>query len=346
MPPGLQNTEAKARHAASKLIASFDQDVSATVREDRRQLALRLAPQVRQRDIDEWHRTGAIKQRITVPEMLADACVKLLQNAPLTVNIEPHIWFAHKNKSTTISNFWERMFVKGGGYASPRENAEELMFGYQDQNRSVTFQRGGQTHTVNVGQEISSLGGSGGLDGSTGVPLNPNFVGSIRPKSSAVNYSLATCGAAPDYGRSHFVLRYALRFNATYTHRDAFGVERREQVSTWHNLYRTLCYVADYVLLAILARARDPLDVPMFPPSYLTSHGGDGSKGSQYIEAAVHADIDLRRDIECLRIANAELNNKTTGDPLTKKVWTVKGSTMRKNMLDFANRNGIKVVYF
>lgn len=345
MPPGLQNSEAKARHAASKLITSFHQDVSGSVRQDRNTLALRLGQLVQQRDIDEWHRKGGPRSRTTVAEMLADNCVELLKNAPLTVNIEPHIWFAKANKSTSLSNFWERMAVKGGGYAAPREDAEEMMFGYQDENRSVTFQRGGQSHTVNVGKDLSKFGNSMGLNMTTGVPYNPNFVGAMRPKSSAVNYSLAKYGAAPDYGRSHFVLRYAMRFNATYTHRDAFGVERREQVSTWHNLYRTLSHVADYVLVAILERSRAPHDEPLYPPSYLKSSGGDGSKGSQYIEAAVHADIDLRRDIECLRIANMELHDKQTGDPITNKIWTVKGSTMRKHLRDFARRNHIRVVY-
>jgi hypothetical protein len=334
-----------ARHAASQLITSFHQDVSASVAQDRHAVALRLGEHVREADIDAWHRRGGPNGTNTVPEMLADACVDLLKDAPLTINIEPHIWFAGRNRSRTITNFWERMSVKGAGYAAPREDAEERMFGYQDQGRSVTFQRGGQSHTVNVGNEISRYGGSMGLDPSTGVPTNPRFVGSMRPKSSAVNYSLAKYGAAPDYGRSHFVLRYPLRFNATYTHRDAFGVERRDQVSTWHNLYRTLRHVADYVLLAILERSRAPDAPPDYPPSYLKSGGGDGSKGSQYIEAAVHADIDLRRDVECLRVANIELNDKQTGDPKTNKIWTVKGSTMRRNLLDFARRNGIQVVY-
>lgn len=346
MPHGLQNSEAKARHAASKLITAFHQDVSSAVRADREALALRLGPLVRQGDITAWQMQGGPQQGITVAEMLADACVALLQNAPLTINIEPHIWFAKANKSTSISNFWERMAVKGGGYAAPREEAEELMFGYQDEGREVTFERGGETHTVNVGEGISRHGNSMGLNMDTGVPYNPQFVPSMRPKSSAVNYALAQCGAAPDYGRSHFVLRYAMRFNATYTHRDAFGVERREQVSTWHNLYRTLRYVADYVLVAILERTRAPHDVPMFPPSYLKSSGGDGSKGSQYIEAAVHADIDMRRDIECLRVASIELTDKRTGDPKANKTWTVKGSTMRKNLLAFARRNQIRVVQF
>ena len=203
-----------ARYASSLLVSALDVDRTSTRDADRDRAALKLGEFVTSQDVTRWQNVSGPQSRITVPEMMADECVKVLQTAPITLNFEPYKWFAQPLTKNNVLSIWNLIESKPPGYANFREGAEKTIFGFDDVSKSVKG--------VNIGVEIAKYGSTGGM--SEGKPSNPDFVPEARPKYAAINFTWALCGAAPDYGLSHLILANYVRFNCTFTHRDSFGV--------------------------------------------------------------------------------------------------------------------------
>ncbi|MBX7103746.1 MAG: hypothetical protein K1X57_06680 [Gemmataceae bacterium] len=340
------NEDARVRLAASNLVGVMDNKSSQHKDKDSKAAALRIGKFVNGRDIKEWQDWGGVKKGISVPEMMLDKCIKLLQDAPLTLNIEPYKFFGAPVAGTKIQSIWHRLRSKGPGYGDFRENAEKIMFDYDTGDMSV--------NGVDVGGDIRKYGSTAGL-GPNGQPRSNTFVADMRPKYAAVNFTWAKFGAACTYGMSHFVFKNYLRFNATYAPRDSFGVESQLQCGTYFNLAPILVHCAEYVLKQILdtARTRVPPGGPPDPPNapifyHEINKGGDNAKGSEYIEALLHCDIVFSRDVEKIRIARQEIADKSTADPVTLKRFTVTKKTMEKNIKAFAKQHnlGTAIEYF
>jgi hypothetical protein len=191
--------------------------------------------------------------------------------------------------------------------------------------------------------------------GANGQPRSHSFIADMRPKYAAVNFTWATCGAACTYGLSHFVLKDYLRLNAVYCPRDSFGIESRSQLGTYFNMAPILVHCAEYVLKQICASARNrtppgpPAPIPAMPTLYYEKDkGGDGAKGSEYIEAILHTEVIFKRDVQEVRISRQEISDKTTGDPKTGKQWTVKKKTIEKNLEAFLKQHSLRgaLTYF
>jgi hypothetical protein len=344
--PVNEKIAARARLTGTHVVAVTDAAAAARKGADYAKAAERLAAFVTDADVKRWHQKGGPKKGFTVPEMLLEDCVKVLQDAPLTINIEPHKFFGSKVAGDKVQSIWNRLRSKAPGYGDARETAEQLMFAYDDGDQQV----GG----VNVGQAIRLYGGTQGL-GADGQPRSGTFVADMRPKYAGVNFTWATCGAACAYGLSHFVLKSYLRLNAVFAPRDSFGVESRSQLGTYFNMYPVLAHCAEYVLAQILGSARNrvppgaPSPVPQKPVMYYEQDkGGDNSKGSEYIEAILHTEVIFGRDVESLRIAHSEVKDTTSGDPSSGKIWTVKKTTIQKNIDAFAKQHNLRgaLTYF
>ena len=91
--------------------------------------------------------------------MLAEECIAVLQQAPLTINIEPYKFFGAKVKGNKVQSIWNRLRSKDPGYANFREGVENMMFGYMDEE----FGQGESIGDVNVSKEIGKYGGTQGL---------------------------------------------------------------------------------------------------------------------------------------------------------------------------------------
>ncbi|GAP37599.1 DUF3626 domain-containing protein [Piscinibacter sakaiensis] len=344
MATGNGNDLARARLAGSNLVGLTHERSSKFKKEAAREASLRIGELLKQADIRVWQDTGLVQKGISAADYWLQQCILVLQQAPLTINIEPFKFFGAAVSGDRVQSIWNRLRSKGPGYTDFREGAEQTMFGYDDGDGTV--------NGVNVGQDIKKYGSTGGM-GANGQPRSHSFVGDMRPKYAGVNFSWASCGAACTYGMSHFVLKDYLRMNAAYAPRDSFGVESRSQIGSFFNLEPILANCATYVLEQIMqsARTRVPPGPPANPPVmpiffHEKAKGGDGSKGSDYIEAILHTEVVFGRDVEVLRIARQEVRDTKTGDPIKNKTWTVKKATIEKNIKAFSKQHGVKVEYF
>ncbi len=335
----------KSRLAATHVVSVVDKLAASRKGIDYATAITRLAELINDDDIDRWHSSGAIRKKISVVEMMVEDCVKVLQDAPLTINFEPYKFFGSKVGGDKFQSIWHRLRSKQPGYGDLRNEAETLMFGYDKEDQEVDG--------VKVGLEISKYGK---VDlGPDGQPRSHSFVADIRPKYAAVNFTWATSGSAPLYGLSHFVLKDYLRFNAAFSPHDSFNVKSSSEIGSYFNLYPILANCADFVLKQILISAR--LRTPPGPPSVIpdrpiASHeidkGGYGTPGLCYVEAMLNSDVVFSRDVKLVRVANIELLDKSTADPVTLKRFTVKGSTIKKNLKAFLSQHNLKtaVEYF
>ncbi len=335
---------ALARLAGTNLVAVTDELAGKSKSADYKKAMERIFPLLTDPYLAKWHSWGGVKKGVSAAEYWLAQCILVLQQAPLTINVEPFKFFGSKVAGDKVQSIWNRLRSKGPGYADVREQAENTMFGYEDDVQMVG--------TVNVGTEIKKYGATAGL-GANGQPRSNTFVADLRPKYAGVNFTWAVCGAACTYGMSHFVLKDYLRLNASYAPRDSFGVESRSQIGSYFNITPVLVHCAKYVLKQILETALNrlppggPPNPPVMPTFYHeTAKGGDNSKGSDYIEAILHTEVVFNRDVEKLRIARQEVRDTKTGDVLTQKTWTVKKATIEKNIKAFAKQHKVTVEYF
>jgi hypothetical protein len=336
----LQTNIVKGRLAATHLVSFIDEVAASRKGIDYVATVKRLAPWINDSDINRWHSSNSIKKHISVAEMLAEECVKVLQDAPLTINFEPYKLFEHKVKGDRVQSVWSRLSSKVQGYGDVRDQAENLMFGYDKGDHVVSG--------LDVGKEIRGYGSRVGL-GPDGRPKIKSFVADMRPKYAAVNFTWATDGAACLYGQSHFVLKNHLRFNTVFSPYDSFNVSDRNQLGTYFQMYPVLANCADFVLKQILesGRNRVPPSAPNVVPSRpIQAHeedkGGYGTPGMTYIEAILHTDVVFSRDVQYVRVANSEMRDKRTADSDGRSnLRTVRMTTMEKNLRIFLEHHNL-----
>lgn len=116
-----------------------------------------------------------------------------------------------------------------------------------------------------------------------------------RPKYAALNPTTSALGGADgsSYGGSAFVLNDAVRSRMTLTPDDSFLYHDPETVGTFDHL--------DHVLLARI-RAKPAAAQELFQTILAHARGDRGdTPGFDYLEAQVHGDVDINRDVAYIR---------------------------------------------
>jgi hypothetical protein len=232
--------------------------------------------------------------------------VELLRTAPLT-----HGFSASKMFSTTwdigekMQNCWHLNLGSG-----MRERTEAHLFRYD--GAKATPQMKTYAH--------------GGKD-------SPTFSANTRPFYASLNYSRAKFGGSSGWGKTHFVMKQVLIFNATFTYADSFDVEsgHKDQgyklLGNYHNVYPIINNVraggkdsdgADYydVLKSMIDHALGRKAKP-----------DEEFDGKQYVEAQIPGDILFSRDIEIVCVSSSE-------HPAT--------SAVGKNLAKFAAKHNLR----
>ena len=135
--------------------------------------------------------------------------VELLRAAPLTHGFPPNVVFASGHDiGARLKNCWHLNLGSG-----IRERPEPHLFRYDAPNATPqmqTFSSGGQS--------------------------SPTFEANTRPFYAALNYSRAKWGGSSRYGKTHFILKNHMRFNATFLSEDSFGVESHHKADSVKHL--------------------------------------------------------------------------------------------------------------
>jgi hypothetical protein len=254
---------------------------------------------------------------------LLDRMLKRLEDAPLTININAGHWFLSDIKSNEFLNTWERvdrnLGGKGAAYDRSRERVEQNLFHYGEPGRlaaSVPDAAAGRIKEYGDSAERTFEAPFGGYKAGD-KPKLPKCPG-MRPRYAALNYANCLRGGAGNqaYGYSQFVLRTYLRFNATYTHCDSFGVAMKvsevtqqvDELCAFHNLRPLIIYATNGVLEELKKAVDDPMRRPI-----------EVLEGKHYIEAQLHGDVLFDRDIECLRVCLSELEAASRSEAKAKR---------------------------
>ncbi|WP_175470654.1 DUF3626 domain-containing protein [Pedobacter hartonius] len=211
--------------------------------------------------------------------------IKTLRDAELTLNFESDVYWRH-----LLTNSWRNYYQVNpltieDSYIVSRDNAEERLFNYSSAGMDLIPQ--------GVTDRIRSFGS---LDSGNNLSFTP----SIRPKYAALNYAKDRYGPANHYGNSYFVLKEHVKHNCTFTDRDSFHVTDEQghpenHVANYHNLHRLIIHMSSDKL--------KKLDE--------VSHGNYSASGipDGYIEAQIHGDVVVIRDVEKMCIDYFELRS-------------------------------------
>lgn len=115
---------------------------------------------------------------------------------------------------------------------------------------------------------------------------------SLRPKYGAINFKGHDFGAAPrnDYGMSYMVLNKEVKNSTTLTLGDSFNMEGGPYLATKIGVQALVHKISEG-----MGAYDKMLDESLYNP------------GETYIEAQIHQDIDIRKDVSEIVISTAEL---------------------------------------
>ncbi|WP_245599889.1 DUF3626 domain-containing protein [Paenibacillus harenae] len=150
----------------------------------------------------------------------------------------------------------------------------------------------------------------------------PGALPSERPKYGAFNVMKYADGASPRFGSCHFRLRSAVSERCTFTFGDSHaGPEHKGTIGSFEPLLAALLEAVENTGEAL---GMPNLDIPLLidfllKPGHGAGNGPSGKLGralDDYIEAQVHGDIALGRDVEAL-VADPSFQGTKTGEQLS-----------------------------
>jgi hypothetical protein len=235
--------------------------------------------------------------------------VELLRSAPLTHGFPPNVVFANSHDiGERLKNCWHLNMGSGN-----RERTETHLFRYDAANATPQMQ------TYSAGGQRSAT-------------FQPN----TRPFYAALNYSRATWGGSSRYGKTHFILKNHMRFNATFLSEDSFGVESNykadsvKHLSNYHNVYPLILDVRAGRKDSQNADICDILKSIIDHALGLKQPPNEEFTGSEYIEAQIPGDILIGRDIEKVVVYTPDVP---------------RGSKVGKNIDKFAAKHCLLIKY-
>lgn len=208
--------------------------------------------------------------------------VALLRAAPLTHGFNPAIVFGDGNDpGDRMKNCWHLNLGSGN-----RERTEKNLFRYDG---------------VGSTPQMQTLSHDG--------KASPTFQPNTRPFYAALNYSRAKFGGSSGYGKTHFILKDHLRFNATFLSEDSFGVDNKHKANSfrhlanYHNVYPLIIDVkagadGSFDILKSLIDCALGLKAPP----------DEEFDGRSYIEAQIPGDILFSRDVEKIVVNGADVS--------------------------------------
>lgn len=235
---------------------------------------------------------------------IREKVVALLREAPLTHGFPPNIIFAEGNDpGEGMKNCWHLNLGSGN-----RERTETNLFRYDAPTATPQMQ------TLSHG-------------GNKSATFQPN----TRPFYAALNYSRARFGGSSGYGKTHFILKNHMRFNATFLSEDSFGVDNKHKAASvrhlanFHNVYPLIIdvHAGEAGSFDILKSMID-CALGLRPPP------DEEFDGAQYVEAQIPGDILFARDVEKVVVF--------VGD-------VPRGSKVAKRIEKFAAKNCMLIKY-
>jgi hypothetical protein len=265
-------------------------------------------------------------------EELLAALSLLLENAPLTININGKKWFEDPNESKSYTQMFEvsKLTIEGRVRDVAKPTQSGLPSTRDDFERYKLLKLSPDSlpqHGKFFGGSALRFGDTGGLKPKQGglvyVPNNTNFVGASRPRYAAVNYSNSPNGAVGAlYGRSCFVLHDWLKDKATFCAGDSFA--------GWVDPTK---FCNKKTMGALIAWAPDPIlehlvDVYLGQarPSIRDYVAND--PGKYFIEAHLYQEVEFKTCVKALHLSVSEAGKYLRN---------------RKHALEFCNDNGIKI---
>jgi len=289
-----EREKAMGRLAASDVASLLDSDITSTIKMDEIQAMLRIM--------------SVLNVMPTMAEIVQRQLVRHLQNADLTINFKG-LEFFQRLTGPEFTNTFARN-DNGPGYMTPRDQAEEKLFDY-----SNTKGRTGKPAVQGVLNRIRTFG-------SYTSGTNPTFRHESRPKYAALNFSGSTNGPAKLYGKSYMVMKEYIKHNCTFTDKDSFGfindADAGSKVANFHNLHRLIINMDERKLRALYNAATGN-----------TLPNANVGGMTDYIEAQLHANVMLNRDVAKMCVSRSEAQTEE----------------LRKNYEGFTKKLGIQLVY-
>jgi len=245
-----------------------------------------------------------------------DGMIQKLQDSELIIHFRPADLFRG-----VLTNSYQNLFERSpqGSGISDREYVEDRLFEYSSIDSTIESIMGTNTNARDVIDRISKAGNyqRGG---------NPSFDPSIRPKYAAINlFDLRGVPSLTMYGHSYLVLKDYVKHRCTFTDGDSL-LPGQPGLSNMLHMGALLNGLEDAVLDAL----------------YLKSRGEDIDSSNTLIthylmEAQIHSEILLNRDVAKIYLCNFELNQGNQEDNM--QILKGIGSFLGKN-------KGITVEYF
>jgi len=298
--------------ASREATSAVDPDIGSRHGKEKMMARKLILAKLRQYE-SEYRRLPVITEHGGIGDAAARAVrrrvVNLLRNAPLTHGFKVDTIFSNTDDlGDKMKNCWH---LKLGG--SLRERAEERLFQYSGPLATDQMKK------YSAGGEKSDT-----------------FHANTRPFYAALNYSNAKYGGSSSYGKTHLVMKHIMRFNATFTYCDSFGVtsthtdNSQQMLANYHNMYP--------IILNVMRGERsksnpsqNDADILKSMIDYaleLKSAPDEEFGGSHYVEAQIPGDIVYSRDIEKVVVASAEVNL---------------GSQAGKNFKKFCKKHNLKI---
>lgn len=292
-----------------------DKDISERHHAEKHQARLRIAAKLAQhwasyKTLPALQKVGYVANgKLTTDgaRHVRSLVVKLLRAAPLTHGFDPKVWFGTTSDvGDRMKNCWHLNLGSGR-----REKTETSLFRYD--HARATPQMTTHAH---------------------GGKASASFEAATRPFYAALNYARARHGGSSGWGKTHLVLKDHLRFNATFTCVDSFGIEAKHADKSWqhlanyHNPYPILIGVSDGAPDSTNVPTCDVLKSMIDHATGLSQPPAEEFDGRQYVEAQIPGDILFARDV--LRV-------------VVDRVTVPPDSTHGKRCKAFARQHGLLI---
>jgi hypothetical protein len=260
----------------------------------------------------------------------------------LTINFKAPNWFYNKNPYKSYTNFWERGKTGASSDKGARNRAEMQLASYGGKRRPHARM------TKDEEKALERITEYGILEGEKFVPR-------MRPRYAALDFAGCRYGGCTKYGHSYFVLHDFLKANATFCHKDSFGVNddlygrRDEYGGKVHNLQTTTCTYATIGRLLLYCRPEQLVEIANYALKVKQQGTADSIfLGNLYIEAHLHADLVFSRDARFLMIAKGKgleggIHPRWNARwPYKKSRWDAKDDKrVLDNAKEFAKKNSL-----
>ncbi len=226
--------------------------------------------------------------RYLTPDEILHA-VTLLRNARLTINFNADNFLSamlkqkQNHNKPTIQNRFER----GNTKDTARLLNEQIIFAFKESIDKATPQDNNYVQPLSEAYDYQSS----------------QYDPSLRPKYGTLDILKGDNASAKGYGRSFFELRDHMKSMCTFTPGD-----------TGHLNFHKGQYSTIFDFSFILSNANKQLITNLLSDPDIKPSSDYGVLISSYVEAQIHAEIDILRDVKCIHLDADELKRTKTDE--------------------------------